>query len=70
MSETIRFSENNEVGIINKDWEEAIREGKNADIYIFSQLREIDMSKIFFIVNETKTTDLFWSDSSYESALV
>lgn len=70
LSETIRLPKSTSVEIINSSFESAISGGKQADINIFSLSDQITFDHMFSIVNTTKISAIFCSDSGYESALV
>ena len=70
LNETIRLPKYTKVEILNTSFETAITTVKQADINIFSLSELITYDQMFSIVNTTKISAIFCSDSGYESALV
>jgi len=70
LNETIRLPKNTTVEFLDTSFETAISRVKHADINIFSLSELIGFDQMFKVVNTTKISAVFCSDSGYESALV
>ena len=70
LNETIRLPKGTTVEFLDTSFESAISRVKHADLNIFSTSDHITFDQMFSIVNKTKISAVFCTDSGFESALV
>jgi amino acid transporter len=71
LGETIRLpKDSTTIEFLNSSFDAAISRVKHADVNIFSLSEHVTFDRMFSIVNTTRISAVFCSDSGYESALV